>query len=109
MSSSVRLTTFVVLALTLVLTGCFEEPPYGAIITNDLASDVEIVYLKAVSTAGVRLKPNETRIFTFDLSDEQPCSTSDVIARSLDGTVVARIPAPVCRDRSFRLSDYPVR
>ena len=35
-------------------------------------------------------------------------TTADVVARSLDGSVIARIPPPMCVGQGLRLSDWLV-
>jgi len=107
-SRSSRCLVLLLLALPLLVGACIEEQATGVNIQNDLPNPVEIVYLKDQETPGGRLEPTRSRTFTFDLSDEHQCTTADIVARSLDGTVLARIPAPVCRDRAFRLSDWLV-
>ncbi len=83
------------------------------VLWNDLSAPVEIVYLKNGEMAGGRLEPGSTRTFAFDLiqwgvSDKDSCTTADIIARSLDGQVIARVPAPRCIDKSVQLSDWLV-
>jgi hypothetical protein len=99
--------------LPILLGACIEERPLGVIIRSDLTEPVEIVYLKDGEMDGGRLEPGATRIFTFDLyhpgvTDKESCTTADIVARSLDGKVVARIPPPRCIDTSTRLSDWQV-
>ena len=106
--AAVVLLLAVALALPLLLAACIEEPATGVNIENDLPTPVEIVYLKGGGMPGGRLEPARSRTFVFGLSDQQTCTTADIVARSAGGTVVARIPAPVCRDRAFSLSDYVV-
>ncbi len=101
------------LVLPLLLAGCIIERPVGVTIRSDLSDPVEIVYLKDGEMPGGRLEPGATRTFSFDLvrwgvPADASCTTGDIIARSLDGHLVARIPPPVCVERAIRLSDWVV-
>jgi hypothetical protein len=97
----------------LVLVGCIREGPQGVPITNDLSDRVEIVYLKNGETSGGTLEPGAERIFPFDLlqwgvSERDSCTTADLVARTVDGQVVARMPPPVCINKGIRLSNWLV-
>ena len=99
--------------LPFLLGACIEERAHGVTISSDLAEPVEIVYLKDGEMDGGRLEPGTTRIFPFDLyrpgiPDGRSCTTFDIVARSLDGKVVARIPPPRCIDINVDLSDWVV-
>jgi hypothetical protein len=105
--------TMLALLLALLLTSCVLERQPGVIIRSDLADPVEIVYLKDGEMQGGRLEPGASMAFPFDLvhwgaSEKESCTTADIVARSLDGTVIARIPPPQCIGQGLRLSDWLV-
>jgi hypothetical protein len=102
-----------IVVLPFLLGACIQERPQGVIIGNDLVDPVEIVYLKNGEMNGGRLDPAATKVFPFDLyrpgvTDKESCTTADIVARSLDGEVVARVPPPRCIDSNIRLSDWVV-
>ncbi len=106
--------TLAMLVLPLLLASCFVERQPGIVIWNDMSDPVEIVYLKDGEMQGGRLEPGVTKTFAFDLSqpgrrDQESCTTADIVARSLDGKVIARMPPPICiKDTSWQLSYWLV-
>ncbi len=77
-------------------------------VSNDLSDPVIVVYLKGAGMPGGRIEAGDIKYYTFDLTDRDRCTTAPIVALSLSGTVVARIAAPACLDRAFRLSDHVV-
>ncbi len=101
------------LLVSLLLAACVLERQEGLHIRSDLTDPVDIVYLKDGEIPGGRLEPGMTTTFPFDLvqwgkSEKESCTTADVVARSLDGSVIARIPPPMCLGQALRLSDWLV-
>jgi hypothetical protein len=96
-----------------VLAGCIVERPPGIAISNDLVEPVEITYPGDPAIPAVRLDPAETKTFTFGLggpgiASDDACTSADIVATSLDGRVLARIPPPICHDWGRSLSSYRV-
>ena len=105
--------TLLAATLSFLLGGCILEHAQGVVIRNDLVDPVEIVYVKDVEIDGGRLEPADSKIFPFDLyrpgvTDKESCTTGEIVARSLDGKVVAHVPPPRCIGDSIRLSDFVV-
>ncbi len=106
------------LACAVLLGGCDLHRRMGIVIENDLGEPVEIVYLADPGVVVGRLGTGERddeADFTFGLKDADPatagdrrCTTAEVVARALDGRVLARIPPPLCWDQSLSLSTFLV-
>ena len=108
---SVRGAVLLILVLPLLLASCFVESQPGIVIWNDMSDPVDIVYLKDGEMPGGRLEPGVTKTFPFDLSqpgrtEDESCTTADIVARSLDGKVIAIMPPPLCIKVTSRQLSY---
>jgi hypothetical protein len=111
-------TLLAVLTWVAVLGGCAEHGGrFGIEVVNDLGIPVEIAYLAEPEVMAGRLGTEEgddREVFDFGLNanpsappSQMYCTTADIIARSLDGRVLARIPPPACDLSTLLLSSFP--
>jgi hypothetical protein len=103
-----------------VLAGCILERKLGIGFANDLGEPVDIVYLVdpevivghlGTDDSTTASRDNEDTFGNADFGREwssQDCTTADVVARTDDGRVLARIPPPLCDDQSLSLSYFSV-
>ena len=106
------------LACAVLLGGCDLDRAWRIVIENDLGEPVEIVYLADPEFVAGRLGTGERdRAVDFDFGLKRapgaapgtgPCTTADIVARALDGRVLARIPPPVCEISILSLSAFSV-
>jgi hypothetical protein len=100
-----------ILILSSLVSGCFLpvlEAARGVDISNDTTTAVDVFYSEGGPSKG-HLEPQQSRIFEFDLQPGIPgrdCTFSDIVAKAADGTVVARVAAPVCVDRRISLAEW---
>lgn len=93
-----------------VLAGCIAEYTGSVTIQNDLDQPAQIWYeIDGVESLQGTVEVGNLKDFDFDLflpGHKGDCTTKDIIARAADGTELARVPPPICRDKGATLSRY---
>jgi hypothetical protein len=93
-----------------LLTGCIEEVNGAVTVQNDLDQPAQIWYeIDGVESLQGTVEVGDLMEFDFDLFDpghKGDCTTKDIIARAADGTELARVPPPICRDKGATLSRF---
>jgi hypothetical protein len=101
------------LLVVLLVASCGPDRAAGIVFTNETGETVRISYVVAGVEQALEGEFERDTIphvgaatYDFDLFDAgntTRCTTGDIVARTLDGLEVDRIPPPVCNGDSVRL------